>query len=131
MRMRELMVLAVALGACGGDGGNGPNQQPKASLAGSWAGTTLISGVDFSISAVMTDQSGSIHGSGTIDADNGALNCPATIAGSRSGNDFSISFSCSGFQAMNYAGEVTGGDNMTGLINGSGFDDLPFTMEKQ
>ena len=116
------VALIFTLPACGGDGTGPADNSPT--LAGTWEGP-ILSGV---LTATMTDSRGTVSGSGAIDGS--SLICAPAIAGTRTGANFNLTFTCTGFQPFTYAGTVTA-TTLTGNLTGSGFNGDALTLTKQ
>lgn len=123
-RFGVLSLVVLLLGACG----DSVEPDPDPTLSGSWSGTATTSGGSLTVNATLNDASGTVSGSGNIVGE--GLNCAHSASGTRSGSNFSVSFTCQDFDPVSYTGTVTA-TTMSGALNGSGFDNFAFTMQKQ
>ena len=135
--MRLFLMLAVGLAfagsvACGGS--DASSSQPtspavveKPDPAGSWtsssAGATLT--------MVLANANGAVSGSGVYSV--GVTSVALTITGaySASATTVSLSMQATGFQTLNFSGQLINTNQMVGTLNGSGFTNTAWVFNKQ
>jgi hypothetical protein len=122
---RFLTALALA-GVCGCSDSMGPPPD----FSGTWAGSTAAGGTAFNVSMTTTESNGQISGSGlfTVGSAGGVA---FTVTGSHSHPQVSITIRSTGTQDANYSGRFTGDRVVDGTLNGSGFANVPLTLQKQ
>lgn len=128
LRSLRVLVAVLCVGAgwsCGGDGGSGPN---GVSVEGTWDGGAIAApGVFLNLTFTLSDANGTITGDGDISVP--GSNCTVAVTGTRTGDKFTLTITCPGFQAWSYAGKATE-SRLDGKFNGSGFSNFQFTMAK-
>jgi hypothetical protein len=124
--LKRVLALAgaLALGACGGDN-NGP---ARIEVEDSWAGTISSGGASGSLSFTLTETDGAVTGSGSLVAGGDAVSL--VVAGSYSPPTVSLTLTADGFESMNLTATVAE-ESMTGTLNGSGFVNTAFTLQRQ
>jgi len=121
----SLTVLAL-VGALGCSDSMGP---PPA-FTGTWVGTTAAGGTAFSVSMTTTESNGQISGSGlfTVGSAGGVA---FTVTGTHSHPQVSITILSTGLQDANYSGRFTSDRVVASTLNGSGFANVPVTLQRQ
>lgn len=124
--MRRLLVLlALALPACGSD--NGPT---RIEAEGQWSGSMQHN--DGSPLGTMTltlsETGGTVTGTGNVN--DGTTSYAFTITGTYAPPNLSLTLSSQAFNDMNLTSTV-GETSLTGVINGSGFVNTPITLTRQ
>ncbi|MGH7618091.1 MAG: hypothetical protein ACREPM_12755 [Gemmatimonadaceae bacterium] len=135
--MRPFLTLALSVAvaaslACGGgDSSSSQTTAPavveKPDPAGSWnssaAGGTLT--------MVLANSNGVVSGSGVFSA--GLTSVALTITGaySASATTVSLSMQATGFQTLNFSGQMISTKQMVGTLNGSGFTNTAWVFNKQ
>ncbi len=123
-RSRILVMVSLALAMIGCSGGDSNAPKTPTTVTGTWVGTS--SGA--TVNLVLTENSGTVSGSGTMVA--GTASIALTVAGSHNGASVSLTFKTSGFQDTNLTGTFAG-NSITGTLNGSGFVNEPVTLQRQ
>jgi hypothetical protein len=98
--------------------------KPKPSIAGTWSG----SGGGISMTVALTQTATVVSGNGSMSGSGGAL--ALTAQGTFSEPNFSLTMSATGYQPYNFAGTLNG-NSMTGVMNGSGFNQVGMTLTRQ
>lgn len=111
-------VFALALVGCGDDS-SGPSE---ADIEGTWSGD--LGGAPMTLT--ITELDGDLAGSGTIQA---GETHPLTLDGTVSGDEMEITITVEGFNPFVLTGTFTE-ESMSGVANGSGFDDEPFELSR-
>lgn len=120
-RWAVLPLMLATLVACGDS--TGPTIPD---LTGTWSGSA--GGGDWSIT-ISENEDGELSGSGSVES--GGESVSLTVTGSHAHPDFSMTWSSSGVQDVNYAGTVgESGDQLNGELNGSGFSGESLTMTR-
>ena len=121
---RFLLLLPVSAGvACGGGGSTGPSL----TAAGAWKGG-VVSPVNFQLTASLTEQTGTIAGTGTLSGS--GPTCTVSLTGTRNGDQVTLTISCPGFAAMTYAATLHSA-TMTGTVSGTGAPPFAFDLDRQ
>lgn len=123
---RYILTVVALVGAFGCSDSMGP---PPA-FAGTWTGTTAADGTTFTVSMTTTESNGQITGSGlfTVGSTGGVA---FTVTGTHSHPQVSITIVSTGVQDANYSGQFTSDRVVDGTLNGSGFVNVPLTLQKQ
>jgi hypothetical protein len=121
--MRKLFLLmltmaVVTVSSCGDPAA------PEPTMAGTWTG----SGGGISVNLSLTQAEHSVSGNGSMSGGSGALALTAT--GSFTNPNFSLTISAPGYEDMNFAGTLAG-NSATGVINGSGFNQVGMTLTRK
>jgi hypothetical protein len=115
--------LAVLSAALLGAGGCDKSTEPVPVISGSWSGSA--SGVSVTLS--LTQSGESVSGNGSMSGPSGAA--ALGVTGTFSNPNFSLTVSSPGYEDFNFAGTLSG-NSMTGVINGSGFNEVGMTMTR-
>lgn len=94
-------------------------------MAGSWTGTFESSTITFT--AAENDQT--ISGNGYIS--NGGQASSLTISGTHAHPHVALTVQLAGFQDIAFSGEFVSDTEVSGRLNGSGFNDYQFVLTKQ
>jgi hypothetical protein len=130
-RMAAAALLVASLvftaAACSKEPG-GPDG--SGSLNGQWAGNAPDGfGSSITVNALLAENASALTGSGSVIAY--GLNCAHSLQGTRTGMNFSVNFTCPGIEPVNFAGTISSnGRSLSGALNGSGFSNFAFTMNK-
>ena len=109
------------------DRANGPSVSTR-SLTGTWEGPI----VSLVMRAVLTDNDGTITGTGTM-LQNG-VPFVLTFSGTRNGSSFTLNVAEVEHESFTFTGTVQGagsGTSMVGVANGGGFVDQAITLTRQ
>lgn len=132
MRKLSLFLLLLALplvAACDSADPAPPPPPPPPSLGGSWAGSTTIQGLVFSLSAQLVENNGVVNGNGTLTYQNPLA---VTITGTYNFPSVSMTIRASGFEDLNYSATLgADGRTLSGTMSGSGFDNFGLTLTRQ
>ena len=116
-----LTAAALVLAACGGGGDStGPSTR---SLAGGWQGST--GGV--TIALTLTSTNGTVSGDGSMTSVAAAI--AVVVTGTYADPAVSLTLVAQGYQPLSFTGTRAGGQ-ITGTLNGSGFNSVPITLYK-
>jgi hypothetical protein len=119
------VLLALALIACGDDGGN----QPDVSEAeGAWAGTITGDAQEGNLEWTLQDTDGDISGNGSLSTATAAV--ALTIEGIFSPPNLTLTVSPEGVEDFSFFGTV-GEESMKGRLNGAGFVNRTVTLDRQ
>jgi hypothetical protein len=113
--------LLVALVACA-------STAPTPTLTGRWAGTATASGKVVTIDFVVAQDGVAVTGSGTTASSAGSA--AATITGTCTYPNISLSFTSAGLQPWNFTGQFENADLLTGQVNGSGFVNVAWIFRR-
>jgi hypothetical protein len=116
-------LATAALLACGGDSGpSAPN------VEGSWTGTVTGTTGSGTLTFSATETDGTVTGNGTLSASAGSL--PLTVSGTFAAPTASLVLHAEGFEDVNLTGTVSESE-LTGTLNGSGFQNTAITLQRQ
>ena len=119
-------MLALGLGGCGGESATEPPPPPP-TVSGAWSGTSQ--GVTLNLTLV-EGAGGAVSGSGNIVGTD--ANMALTVRqGSHAYPDLSLVLGATGYQDMNFAARLGSATQMTGTLNGSGFDNFNLNLNKR
>jgi hypothetical protein len=121
--MRKLLLVCLAL-TLAGSAACDKATAPTPVIAGSWSG----SGSGISVNMALTQAGQSVSGNGSMSGETGAL--AVTVSGSFNNPNFSLTIRAEGYQEMNFAGTLSG-NSATGVLNGSGFNQVGMTMTRK
>ena len=123
---RHALTVVVLIAAFG----CGDSMGPPPSFTGTWAGTTAAGGTAFTVTMTTTESNGQISGSGvfTVGSTGGVA---FTVTGTHSDPQVSITIVSTGVQDANFSGRFTSERSVDGTLNGSGFVNVPLTLQKQ
>jgi hypothetical protein len=122
-RRRALGLVLAGVLACG------DSTAPR-TVTGNWTGTAMASASLFQIGVALVDAGGTITGDGSIMG--AGIDCPSSIAGTRSGSNVELTFSCTGYTPFTFHASLSkNGQTLTGILNGSGFNSSSFSLDKQ
>ncbi len=120
------LLLAITLVGVGCDSG-GDDKDPG--LSGQWMGTTTVQGATFTVDMQLNEVSGNVNANGTI-----VFVEPLAVTGSGTYNfpNVSLTIKSTGFADLNFTGTLSAdGDQLTGSMRGSGFDNFSITLRRQ
>lgn len=119
-----MMALALSAAACK-DSGTAP--EPDPTVSGSWSGTSQGLTMNLTLSEGV---GGAVSGSGNIvgDADNLAL---IVRQGTHVYPNLTLILGATGFQDLNFTARLSSATQMTGTLNGSGFDNFNLNLTKK
>ncbi len=72
---------------------------------------------------------GVVSGNGTVSA--GAQSIPITVTDTHAHPNVSLTAQATGYPDMNFQGQFTDNNTITGALNGAGFTNLPLTLRRQ
>jgi hypothetical protein len=135
--MRPYLTLAVGLAlaapiACGG-GDAAPTQPPapivveKPDPAGSWTSSSAAT----TLTMVLANTNGAVSGSGVFSTGLTSIALTITGAYSASATTVSLSMQATGFQTLNFSGQLINTKQIVGTLNGSGFSNTAWVFNKQ
>ena len=118
-----VLAMALAPAACG-DSATAPEIP---TVSGSWSGTSQGLTLNLTLSE---GAGGAVAGSGNISG--GGYNL-ALIVRQGTHNDPAVSLilGATGYEDMNFAGRMSSEMDITGTLNGSGFDNFNFNLTKK
>lgn len=124
--MRYLLIAVLLLGACGGDDNTGP---ARIEVEGTWVGHfATSSGTQVTWSMTLIETNGAVTGSSTL------VTAGESIAEQVTGNyvppTVSLQFHSEGFSDSNLTGTVSQ-TQLSGTLNGSGFNNVAVTLTRQ
>ncbi len=119
---RVLLALVLALVAACGDS-TGP---AIASPAGLWSGAS--EGIALRL-LLSPPERGTLAGSGTITTP--SQSHAVTVTGTHVHPHVSLTIMVGGFSDINFQGQFEGRNEIVGALNGSGFSDFPFALQRQ
>jgi hypothetical protein len=114
------LLAATLVGVAGCDKAT----EPTPVITGTWSG----SGGGISAMMTLTQSGSAVTGNGSMSGSGGAA--ALTISGSFTNPNFSLTVSSPGFENFNFSGTLSG-NSMTGVLNGSGFNQAGMTMTRQ
>lgn len=119
-----LLALPPLLAACG-DSATEPEPDPL--VTGSWSGTSQ--GVTLNLT-LTEGVGGSVSGSGNMA---GSLDNLALVVrqGTHSYPSLSLVLAATGYEDLNFAGRLLSEDEISGTLNGSGFDDFNLNLRRR
>jgi hypothetical protein len=121
MRRLFMSLLALSLSFAIGCG---DATEPTPTITGSWSG----SGGGISVTLSLTQSGQSVTGNGSLSGAGGAAALVAT--GNFTNPSFSLTLSAQGYEDSNFAGTMSG-NSLTGVINGSGFNQVGMTLTRK
>jgi hypothetical protein len=135
--MRSLLILTVvassiATSGCGGDKAAPTQPAPvvvveKPDPAGSWNSTSGSA----TLTMVLANANGAVSGSGVYSVGTTSIALTITGAYSASATTVSLSMAATGFQTMNFSGQMISTKQIVGTLNGSGFTNTAWVFNKQ
>ena len=119
-----LIFLPVVLLACG-DSTTEPEPDPL--VTGAWSGTSQGVALNLTLSE---GAGGSVSGSGNLagPSDNFSL---IVRQGTHSHPSLSLVLGATGYEDINFTGQVLGENQLSGTLNGSGFDDFNLNLSQR
>lgn len=117
-------LLLIVVPACGGD--DDPMEPTTPTLDGSWTGST--DGITFDLT-LNEAEDGSVTGGGNISSDTESASLDVT--GTHVNPDVTLQMTSTGFEDVNFSGELATDDRMVGELSGSGFSDDAITFDRQ
>jgi hypothetical protein len=120
-----LLALTLPLAACG-DSSAEP-EPPPPTVTGSWTGTSQSITLNLTLSEGL---GGSVAGSGNIVGPDRNI---ALIVrqGTHVYPDLTMILGATGYTDMNFTGRLSGATQMSGTLNGSGFDNFNLNLTKR
>ncbi len=119
-RIALVLLFSLAVIGCGDDA-----SEPKIpTLDGRWSGTTS----DLTVNLTLTEDNREVTGSGTL---SGTSSIALQVDGSHVHPDVSLTLSASGYEDMNFTGELINDESVRGELRGSGFNGETLTLRKQ
>ena len=120
-----LAVLAVLfLAAC-----SDSNEPSRIEIEGSWTGQFATSGgTPVTLNMTLIETNGAVTGNSTLVTSGGSI--AETVTGTYSPPSVSLQFHSDGFEDSNLSGTV-GESTLTGTLNGSGFNNIAITLQRQ
>ena len=119
-----LVALALAATACK-DNSTGPAAPPT--VSGSWSGTSQGLTLNLTLSEGV---GGAVSGSGNIAG--GGLNLALVVRqGTHVDPNLTLILGATGYEDMNFAARLSSATQMTGTLNGSGFDNYNLNLTKR
>ncbi|HEX7070928.1 MAG TPA: hypothetical protein VF190_08985 [Rhodothermales bacterium] len=120
------LLLAITLVGVGCDSG-GDDDEP--SLTGRWVANTTFQGVNLIIDLQLTQNGGNVSANGTVRlvnivaiSGNGTYNHPSVA----------LTLTSTGLEDMNFTGSVVSGNQeISGTLNGSGFENFSVSLRRQ
>jgi hypothetical protein len=97
--------------------------EPTPVITGSWSG----SGGGISINLSLSQSGTSVTGNGSMSSSGGAI--ALTTTGTFTNPNFSLTLRAQGYEDVNFSGTVSG-NSMTGVMNGSGFNQVGMTLSR-
>jgi hypothetical protein len=129
--LAAIAVLALVTG-CGGGDKPAPTQPApvvaeKPDPAGSWNSSSNGA----TLTMVLVNTNGAVTGSGVYSV--GITSVALTISGAYSASTTTVSLSmqATGFQTLNFSGQMISTKQMVGTLNGSGFVNTAWVFNKQ
>ena len=119
--MRKILMLVAVLafaGACD------KTTEPAPTVTGAWSG----SGGGITMSLSLTQAGQAVTGTGSMSSSGGAVAVSAN--GNFSNPSLSVTLSAAGYEDSNFAGTLSG-NTMTGILNGSGFNQVGMTLTRK
>lgn len=113
-------LVVLALG-CGGDDPSGPS---GAQIDGTWSGTTE----NGTLNMTLNETNGDITGDGVLSVGNHSV--ALTLDGTLTASTVAITGSAPGFDPFDI-GATVAGNTMTGTIDGTGFDQVSFSLTRE
>jgi hypothetical protein len=136
--MRPLPTIAIAVALAGATACGGSDASPtqpaatpvvveKPDPAGSWNSSSGGA----ALTMVLANSNGAVSGSGVYSV--GATSVALTITGAYSAGATTVSLSmqATGFQTLNFSGQLISTKQMVGTLNGSGFTNTAWVFNKQ
>lgn len=121
--MRRLFVVVFSMAVLTA-GGCRDSTAPEPTIAGAWSG----SGGGISMSMSLTESAHAVTGNGSMSGPDGAL--AMTVTGTFTNPNFSLTVTAQGYENMNFAGTLSG-NSATGVMNGSGFNQVGMTLTRK
>lgn len=121
------LLLAITLVGVGCDSGGDDDKDPA--LTGHWMGTTTVQGATFTVDMQFNEVNGNVNANGTL-----VYVDPLAVTGTGTYNfpNVSLTIRSSGFTDLNFTGTLSAdGDQLTGSIRASGFDNFSITLRRQ
>jgi hypothetical protein len=97
---------------------------PTPVMAGNWSG----SGGGISMNLSLSQSGQAVTGNGSMSGGSGAI--AVTVSGNFNNPNFSLTIAASGYEDLNFAGTLSG-NSATGVMNGSGFNQVGMTMTRK
>jgi hypothetical protein len=120
----SLLALAVLLSAaCSSDS---PSEPAVPNIDGTWVGSQ--GGVATNVT-LTGGTGGPVTGSGTISG--GGSNFPITVTGTYSHPSVVLTIQAQGFPNLGFEGQFSDANTITGVLSGSGLNNLPYTLQRQ
>ena len=126
LKLLVLLPIVATLAACGsGDDATGPDL--TLTVTGSWTGTTG----QITLQLTLSEQAGgNVVGSGNISAP-GVSFALTVLNGTHAYPSLSLTLGATGVEDMNLSGTVTSATTIAATLNGSGFNNVNITLNKQ
>jgi hypothetical protein len=117
-----LLILPVVSAGCDSD-------ESDPTVTGSWGGTANVQGSIVSLDMQLTENSGSVTGSGTLNVGGPiAIN----VTGTHNYPSVALTVRSTGFADLSFQGTLSGdARQITGTLSGSGFDNFGITLAKR
>ena len=124
MRAPLAVLALLVLAAC-----SDSNEPSRIEVEGSWTGQfTTSGGTAVTLNMTLIETAGAVTGNSTLVSSGGSL--AETVTGTYSPPSVSLNFHSEGFSDSNLAGTV-GETTLTGTLNGSGFNNIALTLQRQ
>jgi hypothetical protein len=120
-----LVALALAATACK-DSSTAPATPPT--VSGSWSGTSQGLTLNLTLSE---GADGAVAGSGNLAGDGGGNLALIVRQGTHVDPNLTLILGATGYEDMNFAARLSSTTQMTGTLNGSGFDNYNLNLTKK
>jgi len=122
-RLGLALAMVLALAACGDNG----TEPELPTVSGSWSGTSQGITLNLTLSEGV---GGAVAGSGNIAGPDSNISL-IVRQGTHAHPDVSLVLGAQGYEDMNFAGRMSGETQITGTLNGSGFDNFNFNLGRR
>jgi hypothetical protein len=125
-RIAVLVLTLAALGACGSDKSTGP----VSVVNGTWTGSGAFQGLTIDVTANLKHNAGDTVVSGSGSLSGGGQVIDFTVDGVFKAPDVVLTLGIPPYQPISYTAKLSG-NQMTGILDGSGLDSVSVTLTRQ
>ena len=104
------------------------SNQSTPELDGRWSGTTVIDGLQISITVLLSENNGVVNGNGTLTADQSFA---VIVAGTHEFPNVSLTLSTDVFETLSFSGTMTSNETaIAGSLSGAGLQNVAIELHR-